>query len=606
MAQTEQKIRELPEEVLEFRSILEALNYWNETSPQKIYCHTENLVGNVESLTFSELHLEAERIAALLKNHNIQKGDCVILALANNKTFLFSFLGILMSGGIPVPVVTHEGFFHNLKQAYTMMLHVLEDTKAKLILTDNPHKKLWDTVLKKNVGSGHILLVEDRPQNHFEKEKTAIFPEDIALIQYTAGSTSLPKGVMITHRQLMYQIKAIAYGLGTSSKDCAVCWLPLFHDMGLIGGFLHTLYVGMRFVLLTCESFLFDPKKWLWAISKHGATLSAAPNSAYNMCVARINTQDIEGLDLSCWKVAFSGAEPLSVETFKKFTEKFKPYGFNPNTILPGYGMAENCLAISFCKRGEGLNWDCVQRAELEHHHRAIPIKNEKERSVCFVSVGKPILYHEIAIMGDEEQILPERHIGEILVKGPCVMAGYFHNYEETVKTIHNNWLYTGDLGYIAGGNLYITGRKKDLIIVGGRNYYPQDLEQAAEEVVGVRKGCVIAVGLYDEALGTEKSVVLAEIKPEKYKETEAITQKISHTVFNAVGIVPDKVLLYRAGTLYRTTSGKLQRSKYKQMLEEGELIPSITFLDRIRYFKFRLQRRLRVFFYLLKAKLFR
>ena len=586
-----------------FENIVEALFHWKDKKAHNIYCRLNTFSGE-ETLTYHELYLEALQYCGRLRKSGLVKGDRVLLAVPNGRSFLSGFLGTLMAGGVSVPVVTRDSIFIGLNKAHEVVGHILEDCQAQFVITTPQNEKLWQSLSSKlNLGQLHIIYDKNEEEDNIAGLPVELFPDDYAFIQYTSGSTSLPKGVVIPHRQLIYQVESIVVGLNSSEKDRAVSWLPLFHDMGLIGTFLHSLYVGMEIVIMSPEKFLFDPKQWLLAISKYKATMSTGPNSAYSICVSRIKPEEIEGLNLSSWRVAFSGAEPISVEIMNRFIEMFEPYGFNGRAICPGYGMAENCLAISFCEPGEGLKWDCVQRDALEVKKKAIPGESFDGRTVCFVSVGRPILDHTIHIVDEKGKAMDERSVGEICVKGPCIMAGYFHKYEETAKTLKDDWLYTGDLGYIADGELYITGRKKDLIIRGGRNYAPQDLERAAEKIEGVRSGCIIAVGLFDEKSGTEKIAVLAEVKPPFYKKQDEVKKQISKAIFEEIGIAPDEVFIYRRGTLLRTTSGKLQRGKYKQLLEEGRLESSFSLLDRLHYFKFRVHVLWSILLARLKAK---
>src|SRR3989338_2092802 len=519
----------MKEQEQKFSSVIEALDYWNKTCPDENYCYLNHFNGQEEKITYKNLYEEASLQSSKLQSLGLKRGDRVILAIPNGRSFLTSFLGTLMAGGVAVPVVTRETILQSLNKAAEVLGHIFRDAAAKYVLTTESNKALCEKTAEKVSQSVVISIVDRLPKGvQLSYNPLTVFPEDVAFIQYTSGSTSLPKGVVIRHEQLVAQIQSLIHGLKSNARDCAVSWLPLFHDMGLIGAFLHTLYAGMQLVLMSPEKFLFDPKQWLLAISKYKATMSTGPNSAYGICVSRIKPEEIEGLNLSSWRVAFSGAEPISVEIMNRFVEMFEPYGFNARAICPGYGMAENCLAISFCEPGEGLKWDCVQRDPLEIKKKAIPGGMCDGKTVCFVSVGSPILDHIVHIVDEKSKVLPERHVGEICVKGPCIMAGYFHKFEETAQTLKDDWLFTGDLGYIADGELFITGRKKDLIIRGGRNYIPQDLETAAEKVEGVRFGCVLAVGLFDEKSGTEKIAILAEVKPQFYKKQEELKKQIS------------------------------------------------------------------------------
>jgi len=590
---------------VQFSSVIEALEYWNKVHPHKEYCSLNSLKGE-EKITFRELYEESKLHASWLREQGLKKGDRVILALPNGRSFLTGFLGTLMAGGVAVPVVTRVSFLQSITKLAETLGHIFRDAAAKYVLTTAENKKLCEETIKKSQQQTVISLVDHMPKNkQFSLDPLKILPEDIAFIQYTSGSTNLPKGVVIQHQQLVAQIQSIIHGLKSNAKDCAVSWLPLFHDMGLIGAFLHSLYVGMKLVLLSPEKFLFDPKAWLMAIAEHRATLSAGPNSAYSLCASKIKSEEIKNLDLSSWRVAFSGAEPISVTTIQKFIDRFKPYGFDSKAFVAGYGMAENCLSISFMEPGAGLKYDGIRRDEFEAHQKAVLIDpTDKKNVLTFVSVGKPVKDQEVIIVDENDTILPERHVGEIAVRGPSMMAGYYQKEYESQKTIRHGWLYTGDLGYFAKGELYIVGRKKEMIIKGGRNYCPYDIERAAEMVSGVRAGNVVAFGVFDEGLGTEKVLILAEVKPEAYKNRKEISAQILKSVMQAVGIAPDEVIIYPKGFLTKTTSGKLQRTKYRELYLTGKLKNKISLKDRFRYFLFRVNLLISMFFYFISSKI--
>ena len=589
-----------------FTSVIEALEHWSKENPTKEYCLISDMKGGEERVTFKDLYEESQRYAQWLKEKGLSKGERVVLAIPNSRSFLASFLGTLMAGGVAVPVCARDRLLQSLDKASETIAYIFRDCAAKYILTTESNKTLCERAIKSVCGDTEtvISLVERFPEEvHFRSNPLKIFPEDLAFIQYTSGSTSLPKGVMINHEQLMAQLRSIVHGLKSSAKDIAVSWLPLFHDMGLVGAFLHSLYVGMRLVLMSPEKFIFDPKEWLLAISKYKATMSSGPNSAYKLCATRIRAEDIQGLDLSSWRVAFTGAEPISVNALETFDKQFRPYGFNSHAFVAGYGMAENCLAITFQKPGAGLKYDCIDRQIFEKEKRATPIElNHSEAAMTIVSCGKPVLGNEIRIVDDKGKILGERQAGEVIVRGPSVMQGYFKKESETENTIRCHWLYTGDVGYLAQGELYITGRKKDMIIKGGRNYCPQDIESVVEKVEGVRGGAVLAVGIYDEGGATEKMVVLAETKPSFYKKKEVLILNIRKAISEAIGISPDEIHLYPRGTFQRTTSGKVQREKHKQLFLSGKLKERVTLRDRLRYFKFRLHLLISMFFYYLSS----
>ncbi|OGQ03110.1 MAG: hypothetical protein A3D19_03580 [Deltaproteobacteria bacterium RIFCSPHIGHO2_02_FULL_38_15] len=594
------------EQAPKFSSVIEALDYWNKTCPDENYCYLNHFNGQEEKITYKNLYEEASLQSSKLQSLGLKRGDRVILAIPNGRSFLTSFLGTLMAGGVAVPVVTRETILQSLNKAAEVLGHIFRDAAAKYVLTTESNKALCEKTAEKVSQSVVISIVDRLPKGvQLSYNPLTVFPEDVAFIQYTSGSTSLPKGVVIRHEQLVAQIQSLIHGLKSNARDCAVSWLPLFHDMGLIGAFLHTLYAGMQLVLMSPEKFLFDPKQWLLAISKYKATMSTGPNSAYSLCLNRIRPEEMKDIDLSSWRVAFSGAEPISVPTIEKFIKRFEPYGFNPKAFVSGYGMAENCLAISFVQPGEGLIYDTVQREEFELNRVAIPdLTQTAVPTLCFVSVGKPILDHEVVIIDDLGNMLAERHVGEIAVRGPSVMDGYYQRELETRQAIRNHWLYTGDLGYLADGHLYIVGRKKDMIIKGGRNFCPQDIEVVVESITGVRRGCVVTFGVYEEKMGTEKLVVLAEVKPDFYKKRDELSSRIVSEVSSRIGIAPDEVVIFPRGTLTKTTSGKLQRAKYKALYLEGKLNTVISLKDRFRYFIFRTNLIISMFFYMMSSLL--
>ncbi|MBI4041751.1 MAG: fatty acyl-AMP ligase [Deltaproteobacteria bacterium] len=587
-----------------FNSVIEALAYWHSTAPNKPYCSIVSLSGEEDHLTFDDLYQESCAYASWLQSQGLQKGDRVILAVPNGRSFLSGFLGTLMAGGVAVPVVCRNSILSGFNRVVENLGHIFRDAAAKYILTTQSNQGACEDALKAFGQIATISTVETLPKSvQFSQDPLKIFPEDIAFIQYTSGSTSLPKGVVVRHHQLIAQLESIVHGLKSNVKDCAVSWLPLFHDMGLIGTFLHSLYVGMKLILMEPERFIFDPKEWLRAISKHKATLSTGPNSAYSICLSRIEPSELEGIDLSSWRVAFTGAEPIQASTIEAFIEKFKPFGFDPKAFVAGYGMAENCLAITFCQSGEGLRYDTILKKEFELHQKAVTVPTgDSEPMLTFVSVGTPIQGHEVVIVNENGVVLGDRCVGEIVARGPARMDGYFQKEAVNKKVIRNGWLYTGDLGYLAEGQLYVVGRKKDMIIKGGRNYCPQDIELACEGVSGVKKGCVVAFGVPEAQLGTEELIVIAEIKPMVKGHEKRIEKEISAAIFDQVGIRPGKILLFPIKVLTKTTSGKIQRAKAKEQYLQGNLMVPISWRERLRYFRFRLNLFISMCFYYLSG----
>jgi 1-acyl-sn-glycerol-3-phosphate acyltransferase len=397
-------------------------------------------------------------------------------------------------------------------------------------------------------------------------------PDDPALIQYTSGSTGDPKGVLLTHANLLANIRATATGIDLRPTDVAASWLPLYHDMGLIGTWLFCVYWGVPLSLQSPLSFLARPERWLWTIHRRRVTLSAAPNFAYELCVRKISAEALEGLELSSWRCALNGAEPVSPDTLARFADRFAPYGFHRDALLPVYGLAECAVALSFPPLGRTPRVDRVARAPFERDGRAEPA-GEGEQALRFVSVGMPLAGHDVRVVGDTGSELPERTVGRIVFRGPSVMAGYYHNPAATAAiSLPGGWMDSGDLGYRSDGELFVTGRRKDLLIIRGRNLVPQELEEIAGAVEGVRTGCVAAIGVADAAEGTERLVIIAETRSADSAQWSRMESEIVARVAEATGTPPERVVLVAPGTVPKTPSGKIQRSATKARYLAGTL----------------------------------
>ena len=351
-----------------------------------------------------------------------------------------------------------------------------------------------------------------------------------------------------------------------------VSWLPLYHDMGLIGCWMGSLYFGLPLVLMSPLSFLARPSRWLWAIHRHRGTLSAAPNFAYELCVNRIPDEEIEGLDLSSWRMALNGAEPVSPEAVRRFLERYARYGFQPGAMSPVYGLAENSLAVAFPPHGRPPLVDSIGREPFQDAGRAVPAAPDDPRALRFVSCGVPLPDHEIRIVDDAGREVGERQQGRLEFKGPSATSGYFRNPEATAKLLRGEWRDSGDLAYVAGGEVYITGRVKDVIIRAGRNLYPHELEGAVGEVPGVRKGCVAVFGSPDPATGTERLVILAETREEEGEVRERLRQAIQDATVDLLGTPADDVVLAPPQTVPKTSSGKIRRAASREIYESGRI----------------------------------
>jgi fatty-acyl-CoA synthase len=552
-----------------FRTLLDAVERGGEVARR---APTLTFIDDEEKETtipVADLRARATRFARVLREAGVEKGMPLPIVLTTSPEFVVTFLAALYVGAAPAPLALPAGFgdLDNFARrigtigAYLDAHHVV----TSLGLRDHALRGMKGATF---IDGASSLLADREP---IEPGFTAA-ASDIALLQCTSGSTGLPKGVCLSHANLLANIAQIGQGVRVDRQDVGVCWLPLNHDMGLIGCFLFSLYFGTDLVLLSPSRFLRKPAAWLQAISRHRATLSPAPNFAYGYTAARVRGEDLEGVDLSSWRVAFCGAEPIDPQTLLHFQDQFRRYGLQPNTVLPCYGLAEASLAVTFHAAGSPITYDRLDRQALVGKGKVVPVSFDVDsvHAAEIVSCGAPLAGTKLRIVGKKGDALGELRVGRIFVSGPSVMAGYWRSPERTAEVLKDGWLDTGDLGFLRDGNLYVTGREKDAVIIRGRCYTPTDFEWPAQEVKGVRKGAVVAFGVFDPQRGTELLHVVCETEIMDPEERRKLGIEVAAKVAQRSGIRPDVVNFVRRDTIPKTTSGKLQRAKTKQMyLEE-------------------------------------
>ncbi len=528
-----------------------------------------------------ELYTRALEVAAELGKRGIEPGHTVAIMLPTGAEFFWTFAGTMMAGAIPVPIYPPfradriaeyaERQSAILANAEARMLVTFQRAEGVAKLLRPRVKTLRDVVTAENLTPLPIAMSPQREVQTIEPIRHRARSEDIAFLQYTSGSTGNPKGVVLTHANLLANIRSITEALKLNADDVAVSWLPLYHDMGLIGAWFVPLATGIPLVSLSPLAFLSRPARWLEAISHHRGTLSPAPNFAYELCVRKIPDEDLKDVDLSCWRAALNGAEPVSLETINKFAEKFARCGFRQEALLPVYGLAEASLGVCTPTMGSGAHADRIDRHVFQSEKQAIQTNEEGQTALEFLSVGRPLPGMEVRIADDAGNQVPERVEGRVHFRGPSATTGYYKNPEATRGLVlSDGWLESGDLGYLADGELYLTGRKKDLIIKGGRNLYPHEIEGIVGHVAGVRTGCVVAFGAPDEASGTEKLVVVAEARDQA--RAGEIAKEITHVVSEAVGVPPDIVRIVPVHSIPKTSSGKLRRSETRRLYIESKL----------------------------------
>jgi acyl-CoA synthetase (AMP-forming)/AMP-acid ligase II len=527
-----------------------------------------------EARSYAEILSGVRRRASQLEEVGVERGDRVLLVLPTGFDFVETFFSLQMLGAVPVPTYPPM----SLQQASVgleRVRHVAEDAGARFCLTIRSLLPLLGG-LNLSVPSMEGVLDIGRFDGAGAPELSReIDPEAVALLQYTSGSTGDPKGICLGHRQLVANCHSQGQAVKVDAEDVLVCWLPLYHDLGLVCSLHSSLYWRTPMILMPPQAFLLEPTCWLRAISEYRGTISQAPNFAYSRCVKWIGERGMEGLDLSSWRVALVTAEPVNPNAMDAFARKFESVGFKREAFCPAYGLAECTAGVTF-PRVDGV--DPVDEVERESLTEGLAVAtSDSEDAVVLPSLGWPLPGHEVRILADNGTDCRERVVGEVLVRGPSVMEGYWQRPEATREVVRDGWFHTGDLGYLVGGELYICGRRKDLIIVRGRNYDPQDFERAAESVEGVRQGCVVAFGTYDEDKSSDAVVLICETRVRDEAARSLLVNKIRAVVNDACLVPASEILLVQPGSLPKTSSGKLQRQRSRQLWAAGELSPKRT-----------------------------
>ncbi len=522
-------------------------------------------------VSWSELSREALRRGRRLLQSGLRKGDRIALILPEEREFVFTFLGAVSVGVIPVPLYPPMGF--GKFEAYCEdAVHIVRSAGAREIWMTRELADLLDPLLQAVEGLRAVVSEEffAEPVVESAPQPEAIFPEDVMFLQFTSGSTAAPKGVRVTHASVLANCAAIIGALHLESgRDRGVSWLPLYHDMGLVGFVLAPLVARCPVSFLSTLRFAFSPGIWLETVNRHRATVTFAPNFGLALAVKHTSAEDFRRLDLSCLRVVGCGAEPNHPETLRSFATHFATAGLRPGVVAPCYGMAEATLAISLSENGVPWTPDVIQREPYHASGLARPASNAEPPGTraVFVPCGRPIAGHRILIVDDEGNPLPERHIGEVVFQGPSVAAGYHGDPEATRRSFTADGLRTGDCGYLADGVLYVTSRKKDLLIVNGRNHDPQTVEWAATEVPGLRKGNVVAFTRPGPA--TEEVVLVAELRT---GDAAAVARQVRSHIQTTLSLPVAEVLLLALGELPKTSSGKVKRSKTRQQYLDGVL----------------------------------
>ncbi|HSD11555.1 MAG TPA: fatty acyl-AMP ligase, partial [Candidatus Binatia bacterium] len=541
------------------RTLNEVLRWQAERAPERVHIFLREEDAEERPIPYGRLWLQASALAAGLHDWGLRSGERVGLMLRTEEAFFSAFFGVLLAGGVPVPI--YPPFRADRLEEYaTRQVGILGNAGARALLTFRQAMPVATLLRSRVPALEEVTVVERMARPGAEPPALRVAASDPALIQYTSGSTGEPKGVLLSHANLLANILGIGRAIEIGPGDVGVSWLPLYHDMGLIGSWLTALYFGVPIAILSPLAFLARPARWIWTIHAHRATVSPAPNFAFELCVRKIADDEIEGVDLSSWRLAFNGSEPVSPETIERFTRRFGPYGFRREAMCPVYGLAETSVALTVSPLGRPPRVDRVTREVFQSSRRAEPASSGETSPLSFVACGRPLADHRVRIVDRSGRPVGERIEGRIEFRGPSVTAGYFGKPEVTREAVHDGWMDSGDLGYWAEGDLFITGRQKDLIIKAGRNLYPQEVEEVAGDIPGIRKGCVAAFGVADPEIGTERLIVIAESRERAAEKQEALRAAVLERVVATLGIPPDTVVIAEPGSVLKTSSGKVRR----------------------------------------------
>jgi acyl-CoA synthetase (AMP-forming)/AMP-acid ligase II len=517
-----------------------------------------------QHLTYAELTQGSAGYAHALEETGIRPGEVVILILQHSEALLWAFFGSILHGAIPsiMPFLTEKLSPDQYRQSLSALIEIT--APAAIITYPEFLLEVARAVLPGSPVRSVLTSEQIAPIPHPDFASLCgakRLPQDIVLLQHSSGTTGLQKGVALSHQAIFNQIDTYAQAISLSHQDVVVSWLPLYHDMGLIAGFLLPILNRIPLVLMSPFDWVRAPYRLMQAVSQYHGTLSWLPNFAYNFCARMVRERDLEGIDLSGWRAVINCSEPMHYKSHQLFLERFQAYGLRPSALATCYAMAENVFAVSQGGIGQDVHIDTISQSRFINDraaHPAVP----GEQAIQMVSAGQPLANTKVCVLDERREPLPDRQVGEIAIQSNCMLTGYYKRDDLTRQAFHNGWFLTGDLGYMAAGHIYVTGRKKDIIIVGGKNIYPQDLENLAGDIPGVHPGRVVAFGVENEEIGTEEVVLVAEYDGDEAGEQKKaeIAEEIRRRVNTGSDIALRYVKVVDRGWLLKTSSGKVAR----------------------------------------------
>ncbi|MGA2502464.1 MAG: AMP-binding protein [Anaerolineales bacterium] len=539
-----------------------------EKTPDKV-CITLLHSGQPDlSVSYRDLVYGATGYVKSYQQNGVQPGDVVLLILQHGVDLLYAYFGAVLHGAIPsiMPFLTEKLLPERYRTDLAGLVSVSQPTA---IVTYRNFELEVRAAIKPGKDSVKAVIVSDQVEGPFPPQFSFFSglrrkPENIALLQHSSGTTGLQKGVALSHKAVINQLNNYAEAIHLSDKDVFISWLPLYHDMGLIACWLMPILMGFPLVLMSPFDWIRAPYRLLTTVSKYKGTLSWLPNFAYNFCTQKIRDRDLEGVDLSTWRAVSNCSEPMRWESHHTFYERFRSFGLKYESLCTCYAMAENVFAVTQGGVDERVVFEDIERESLQTKKYA-QVAQPGQVVVRMMSAGKGIQNTKVRIINNRGQILPDRYVGEVAIQSDCMLTGYYHRDDATEKAFLDGWYLSGDYGYLVDGELFITGRKKDLIIIGGKNIYPQDLELLAYDVPGVHPGRASAFGVFNEATGTEDVVLVAEVDVDDPEQQYEIADAIRTSVTRGSAVALRYVHLVHHPWLVKTSSGKTARAANRE-----------------------------------------
>lgn len=525
--------------------------------------------GVYRSLTFGDLLLGAAKYSQALAETGVKPGEPVVIIMRHGQALLESFFGAVLHGAVPsiMPFLTEKLSPDRYMASLAALMQI---TRPSAVITYASFIEQVQRSLKAFDHQVTLLNAEEVSStshppslNYLGGERDA---HDLLLLQHSSGTTGLQKGVALSHQAVLNQIKMYADAIDMSADDVVVNWLPLYHDMGLIAGFILPIVMRVEVVMISPFEWVRAPHKMFQAVSRFKGTHTWLPNFAFNFCAQKVRDRDMQGVDLSSWRAVINCSEPMRKTSHDQFIAKFQRFGMRKDALATCYAMAENVFAVTQGGIDSPIVEDVVDQKTLVEQNLAHPAK-EGARGTVVLSAGKPIANCLVRILDDQLQLLPDDHVGEITIKSNCMLTSYFNRDDLTEVAFHDGWYLTGDLGYLKNGELFLTGRKKEMIIIGGRNFYPQDIEDLAREVPGIHPGRVVAVGVFNEASGTEEAVLIAEADSSDPAIRRAIKEQVRETINRGMDLSLRYIMIVDRGWVIKTSSGKLARAANRDKL---------------------------------------